>query len=252
MSAISNLLSKLDPVKSGDSVFEVASSDRMNAIQELLKMLVRGENIVSGPNVFKKSQDGFVSLSAHPVVRGGGGGGGSTPFLVYQDVDNSVPPYPILKVYPGKIMGLVPTLKSDGTYGTGGAPLDAAEDAVVQPWLYTPGNDFSIYLRVQVTQGAPPLSVQYRSSITDVQAVTSEDPTAVIDRANFTQEFQIVWEGVNQAAKDLKTTGHFYINVADVKGSIVGGNILIGEITQWLFTSITSFVIAGDFAVVLV
>lgn len=81
MATFSDWIKELTPVSVGQKVTEVASAARMNAIMGLLRALVRGDNIVSGPNVLKQSQDGFVILSSEALIRGGGGRI-SLPFLL--------------------------------------------------------------------------------------------------------------------------------------------------------------------------
>ncbi len=61
---IAKKLKQLQPVRKGQSVLEVASSDRINAIQDIIMALIRGDNIVDGANVYKKSGDGYVILSS--------------------------------------------------------------------------------------------------------------------------------------------------------------------------------------------
>jgi hypothetical protein len=73
MPGLSDILRELKDVKAGDDVADVASSTRINAIQEAIRCLVRGDNINTGPNVLKKTQAGFVTLSGQPSGRRGGG-----------------------------------------------------------------------------------------------------------------------------------------------------------------------------------
>ncbi|CAN5463251.1 hypothetical protein BH20VER3_BH20VER3_00980 [soil metagenome] len=236
---------QLSPFKTGEPLLAQLSAERMNAILDAVDRVTP----LSGQNTRVQVTPGGRLIHAQPA--GQTGAAAKTPFLVFKTSDNSVPPYPILKLVPGKIAGIVPTLNAGGT-NAAGAKLDVPDDASgAHPWLYTPGHDFSIYLRCNLDLVTP--SSQYRSVISSVRVVTSDDADAVVDRANNTQELQIVWEGATQAEKDQKTKGHFYVNVADVKGGTDGGgNITIGTITQWLFDSYTTFAVAGDSAVILV
>lgn len=74
MAAFEDLLKQLDHVDSGQHVCEVASSARMNAIQQIIRMLVMGENIMEGPNIRKDSSQGKLILSADPAGDSGRGG----------------------------------------------------------------------------------------------------------------------------------------------------------------------------------
>lgn len=78
-------LKKLTQVRKGQNVLRVASSERVNAIQETLKALVRGDNVVAGENLRKKKGEGYFVLSGN---RGGRGGPPpdvtETPFQVVQ------------------------------------------------------------------------------------------------------------------------------------------------------------------------
>ena len=58
-----HLLQKLTPLKKGDKIREACSSERMNAISELLWGLARGENIKTAGNVHKRKMSASVILS---------------------------------------------------------------------------------------------------------------------------------------------------------------------------------------------
>lgn len=231
--------------KAGAPLLEQVTAERLNAILDA----VEAGRIVFGKNITGTRTTSGVILRGNAGGAGGGAAAGH-PFRVYQSVDNQDPPYPILKVFPGKVGTVVPTMNSGGT-NAAGARLDVSDDAAgSHPWLYTPSHPFSLYLRCQIDLTDPTL--KYRSYITTVRVVTSDDADAIEDRDNNTQELQIVWEGVNYAEKAAKTKGHFYLNVADVAGGEDdGGNITIGQITQWLFTSYRTFGVIADTAVVL-
>lgn len=101
-SSLSQVLRSLVPVKRGDDVHAVASAERMNAIQTAIHLLTRGDNIVGGYNIRKKSGDGFVCLSADfRFLESGGGTGIETPFLVVP-VTNPDPDAP------GGLIGVIP------------------------------------------------------------------------------------------------------------------------------------------------
>jgi hypothetical protein len=63
------VLKSLTRVGRAQPVHEVASADRINAIQDAIRLLIRGENIVAGNNVLKKSSDGYVVLTGNPAGR---------------------------------------------------------------------------------------------------------------------------------------------------------------------------------------
>ena len=48
MSGVSNYLAKLTPIQAGESLRDVLTAERLNAIQGALMALARGENVVSG------------------------------------------------------------------------------------------------------------------------------------------------------------------------------------------------------------
>jgi hypothetical protein len=75
MGSFSDLFSALTPVRRGDPVEKVASSARINAIQELLLMLARGDNIKLGRGMRKGATIGSITI--HGSESRGGRGGGS-------------------------------------------------------------------------------------------------------------------------------------------------------------------------------
>ncbi len=64
---LSTDLRKLTPVKKGESVLSVANHDRMNAIQNVLRALARGDNIFSGDNTRLRKSEGVVTISSDAV-----------------------------------------------------------------------------------------------------------------------------------------------------------------------------------------
>lgn len=114
-------LKKISAVKKGQSVLGVASSERMNAIQELLQALVRGDNVVTGVNLRKTLGPGYFILSGE-AGGGRGGGPGAFPWEITTTFDpdavqNSV------HVRPGTINSFLPTnmfdefdIEPTGTY----------------------------------------------------------------------------------------------------------------------------------------
>jgi hypothetical protein len=77
------LLAALTEVKPGMLVSDVATAKRMNAISQLLRHVLRGGNIVTGPRIRKRSGDGWVTL----VGEGEDGGfGGSSEFPFHLEI----------------------------------------------------------------------------------------------------------------------------------------------------------------------
>ncbi|SRR6266542_2590898 len=103
--ALADLIKKMVPVKKGDDVRGVASHERMNALQDAIRAICRGENVVSGENIRKKIGENFVILSA-----GKGGGRGAAPeeknLQLYDASDQSGPKVGITF---GTVAGLVPS-----------------------------------------------------------------------------------------------------------------------------------------------
>jgi hypothetical protein len=88
--ALADLLKKLVPVKKGDDVRRVASHERINALQDSIRAIARGENVVSGENIRKKLGENFFILSAQRQRPGGGGVSetvAETPFEVVSRIN---------------------------------------------------------------------------------------------------------------------------------------------------------------------
>lgn len=240
MAKLPENLKLLTKVKRGDPVRAVASSGRMNAIMECIRALANGENFGVSEGIKKRASDGYVVFTIDPVRGGRGGATGKSPFLVYASADNSDPPYPIIKVYPGKIAGIVPTLA--------GAKLDVSDtDSGSHPWFYAPGTNFTFFLRCKVTLDPSNL---YRPSITEVKVVTDDDPEAVADidpESSEVTEFKVKWDD-----GDTHEQGHFYIKIADVEMTTSDGNIIFAGATQWLFSSYAAFVVSDTEAIVVI
>ncbi len=69
MGSIASNLAKLTAVTSSMQLLDVVTSERINAIQEILKDLVTGENIRSGENIRRTSGPGWFMISANPKGR---------------------------------------------------------------------------------------------------------------------------------------------------------------------------------------
>lgn len=195
----------------------------------------------SHPPVFQRHitnaySKGFVSGMLTENSAGGVGSILITPFLVYPSVDNSFPPYPILKVYPGKIAGIVPTLED--------VKLTVPDsDEGDHPWFYPPGTSFSFFLRCKITIDPDNL---FRSAITEVIVVSDDDPLAVPDISP-DPPFEIPELTVLRTEEEDEFEGHFYIRIADISMTTIESNIVYvpEESTQWLFSNYTSFASAG-------
>lgn len=57
-------LHKLSPIQTGANLFNTITADRINAIQDAIKELARGRNIVAGDNIRTIHQNGAVNISA--------------------------------------------------------------------------------------------------------------------------------------------------------------------------------------------
>jgi hypothetical protein len=145
--ALQEHLDKLIPVKKGDSTRKVASSERVNAIQEAIKAMARGDHIRTGKNLRRKTGSGFVMLTADDQG-GGGGGEGDFPWQISVEED---PPAGSgvwsVHVKPGTINNILPSnifdsfeISETGTFYVvldvttdGDSPTDASLDAVSSP-----------------------------------------------------------------------------------------------------------------------
>jgi hypothetical protein len=226
MAGINDLLRALTPVKPGDDVAEAAASGRINAIQELLRALVRGDNIIQGLNVRKQSQDGWVILSANPTGRGGGKAG-ILPFQVNNVSSGEI------SVAPGLFVTTVATL-----YGT-------ALDATPAPTYTVQANPFSLFLRITLDYD----NLTFRYAVSEAEIVTDDDDDVTPDITGAeVPELKMFWDD-----PATKVAGHFYIKVADLDSSIpVGGSEVVCSVTaQWLFSNYRAFVLVGDDVTVL-
>lgn len=166
-----------------------------------------------------------------------------TPFQVYKSRDNSEPPYPILKVYPGRIGGIQPKLA--GEFLT----KEDDEDGD-HPWYYVAGEDTALFIKVRIDKDNPPANAFRSIVIQDGTIIVDKnDPAAVSDidaemDPPDLPEWKVFWDD------ETHVKGRFYIRIADIKGSIdeeaEDSGVRIGKITQWLFTNYRTFSIAGE------
>lgn len=105
--SLNQILKSLTPIKGGDNIYKVITADRINNIQEALHLLTRGDNIISGVNVRKKSGDGYVSLSSNAGGGTGGGGGGlERPWQMHV---TAIPGALQVRLNPGTINNMLPS-----------------------------------------------------------------------------------------------------------------------------------------------
>lgn len=248
MATFDDVLKELSPVHSGDSVFEVASAARMNAIMEAIHMLVMGENVMEGPNIRKDSSSGKLILSADPVGVGRGGGAFKHPFKVVHGADNSFPPYPILKVLPGRVGLIMPTLAN--------AALDKLPPPAPgpHPWFYSPTGPYSLWLKVNIDTSSTQLN--QRAGIVSAQVVATNDPLLAAMLADAPEpvppetlkklpELQMRWDG-HGTENVSNTKGFFLIKIADITAvTDGGGNIVVKTITQFLTQSYHTFAVSN-------
>lgn len=83
---INGALKSLKRLKKGDRVASAASSDRLNAIQDIIRALVRGDNVVTdGKTIRKQTSEGHFVLTGNNTARAFGGTGEvEFPFEVVQ------------------------------------------------------------------------------------------------------------------------------------------------------------------------
>lgn len=223
---------KGNPVNKGDRASHAAASWRMEAIQQCLESLANGEQFQRAPGVrIRRGRGGLMFLGENTGRRRGGSAAQKTPFLVYPGLDNTVPPYPILKVYPGKIAGITPTLNN--------ALLTVKDtDPGLHPWFYAPGTNFTFFLKCKVELDPTNL---FRPAITEVKVTTDDLDAQDIDGSNGDEipPLKMFWDD-----GDTHKKGHFYIKIADVEMTTNEGNIIFVGKTQDLITSYVSFVVA--------
>lgn len=215
MASFDDLMKQLSPVNSGDLVTEVASAARMNAIQELIKMLVLGENIMEGPNIRKDSSQGKLILSADPSGKGLGGGTLKHPFKV-RNASNDAGPR--VSITPGVIEGIVPvidTIRLDA--------IPAPTYGVTDGWIY-----FKVYLKARA------------SAFSDFR--TTVDKVEVIGFDTEQVELALTW------TDESLGLGFFFIRIA---GITIDDDDNIKQIDQYLTDNIRTFAIVVDEIIIL-
>lgn len=210
----------------------------MNAIADALQCLADGDNIQRGDGIRKRVSRGMVLLSAD-IKNKKGGGRKRLPFEVYTNSGTSDPPVTGLSVYPGYIVTIMAKID---------AVLLTADPAPVLSTSSSVGA-FSVFLQIQV-EGTPDTvsgggtigTNRYGIIKVDVHTDDELGSTAEYDTNGEVIEYKVKWDD-----NTVKDKGHFFIKLADVsappEGSPVG---TIGTITQTLFSSYRSVLIAGD------
>jgi hypothetical protein len=135
-SSLNTLLKSLTRVGRSESVYNVANADRINAIQDAIRLLVRGENIIAGSNVLKRSSDGYVVLTG--MAGGGRRGGAVSDVMSFDVIDATVTGgeegpgvHLAVKVIDGKVNGEYPDGMGFDSYF-----LDLVEETYQQVYLY--------------------------------------------------------------------------------------------------------------------
>ncbi len=231
-----SLLGALTTVNPGDDVADVASAARINAIQAILKALIRGDNIMTGPNILKKSQDGWVILSGQPTGKKGGSDGPDHPFKVGTR-QNEFTGNTELTILPGEIVSTKPTLY--------GESLVADPRPVYSP----PVGAFTLVLRVDLDNTIT-FPVAPRYAVTTASIVNANDSTVVADVVNgVLPELKVKWGDDGTVVAD-KTKGHFYIKVAECLSTLPAQVIQV-EVTQYLAQNYRTLAVIGDEVVLL-
>lgn len=106
MNNLANTLSRLAPVKSGDSSYDTLSAERINAIQDAIRALAGGANIRSGVGIRIQAGPDWVVVSARDASGRGGGGAASGAYQMPFDVTVSGN---TVSIVPGYICNQEPT-----------------------------------------------------------------------------------------------------------------------------------------------
>lgn len=227
--------------KPGDSPQDAMSSEMINAISDSILALVRGENIGVGSGIRKRLTEGGLTFigsataRSFPKLK-------RTPFQVYRNADTTTTPVTEgLSVYPGYIVTTMAKI--------GGILLTAIPIPILD--VSSSSGAFSVFLQIELT--GTPTSVPggtigiNRYGINKVDVVTDDQLGDLADyENNEVIELRMKWDD-----PVTKATGHFFIKIADVAAPAENSPPgTIGVITQTLFTSYRSTLIAGDAIIV--
>lgn len=223
--------------EAGRPLLEQLTADRLNAILDGISR----NRPEFGDNITGQRTPGGTILRTN--ARGDAGDSApNTPFKVYKSFDNSTPPYPILKIYPGRIADIVPTLAA--------AKLDVSDTIVgLHPWFYSATGSYSLFLKVVIDNTIP--DSNFQSHVQSVSVLSDNDALVIPDidpTAGEVIESKMKWTGTTTD----RVKGYFYLKIADVTATTVDGNIIVQSITQWLDRSYRTFVLAGDEAIAIV
>lgn len=123
---INDSLSKLTPLKPGESLFKQLTATRVNAIQEMIRALARGDNIATGPKVRKKTGAGWITLD----FDGDDGGNRSSTTMPFRlRIVARTPPEPgqyAVEILDGKVNNEWPDVGTNAMGVTGSRNLDIA------------------------------------------------------------------------------------------------------------------------------
>jgi hypothetical protein len=137
-------------VRSGADIFEIVTAKRMNAIQDSIKGLVRGDNCNTGPGIRKRIGDGWFTLSADRGSRGGAGIQNISFFLTStgtespEEAEDEGDPKQKVLIFDGKINGTFPDGMGGGNYEL---VLEDAEDSLIYAGITFKPEDLSITSR---------------------------------------------------------------------------------------------------------
>lgn len=191
--SLNQVIKSLTPVRRGDSVYHVASAERINGIQDAIRLIVRGDNIVSGINIRKKSGDGYVIISGEPGGRGGGGGVGFPWEISLQTLAGIAQ----VVVAPGTINSVLPTNMFDtwpiaGT-GTFYVTLDVTTDGTKPTTAVIDGNS---------TVPPDPVGINLNLAPLDLSLLLG----VIVDKRIFQVAYSLFQAVPIEALKTLKTT----------------------------------------------
>jgi hypothetical protein len=225
--------------RAGEPLLPQLTAERLNALVDAMDR----NRVEFGDNITGQRTPGGVIIRTNPRADGNGGDL-DHPFKVVKTVDDTVPPYPVLKVLPGVIGNIIPTLAT--------ARLDKRNDeAGVKPWFYSPTGDYSLLLKVMVDTGT--IEPNKRAGIISVSVISSLDPSIPDDIKSGTpptvMELYMRWDNAG-TPEQSNSKGYFFIKIADIHAITVAegptaGSIEVRNISQFLTQSYLTFVITS-------
>jgi hypothetical protein len=209
-----------EPFKANEPILDQLTATRLNAILDGINR----NRIEFGDNITGTRTAGGAIVRAKV-----GAGGAANPFPFKCNVAN-IDGANTLTLYPGYVGGIMPTMA--------GTALDSVDPI---PKLF-PEDDGSVFLRVNIGITTP--SEDFRNNISSVEAIYTPGATAKDDSGDPLNELTMIWDDA-----DTKASGYFMIRVASI--NIGEGDNPSATPTQYLFTSIRSFVIVVDDVIIL-